>query len=115
MLSLKPFRLLALLLGSTLVLAACGGQPSAPAPTAVAPTATVASANSAPTAQPTALLAPTAPSRPPAPTAAPQPSATPAPVAPTGAPGLARGALTQRPIIVMIDNHPDAYPQTGLD
>jgi hypothetical protein len=34
---------------------------------------------------------------------------------PTGAPGLARGALTRRPIMVMIDNHPDAYPQTGLD
>jgi hypothetical protein len=34
---------------------------------------------------------------------------------PTGAPGLARGALTQRPVIAMIDNHPDAYPQTGLD
>jgi hypothetical protein len=28
---------------------------------------------------------------------------------------LARGALTQRPVAVMIDNHPDAYPQTGLD
>jgi hypothetical protein len=33
----------------------------------------------------------------------------------TGAPSLARGAITRRPMIVMIDNHPDAYPQTGLD
>src|SRR5205085_11601547 len=59
----------------------------------------------------------TATTSPPEPTAAPQPSATsvPSSVAPTGAPGLARGALTRRPIIVMIDNHPDAYPQTGLD
>src|SRR5205085_397561 len=59
----------------------------------------------------------TATTSPPEPTAAPQPSATsvPSSVAPTGAPGLARGALTQRPIIAMIDNHPDAYPQTGLD
>jgi hypothetical protein len=31
------------------------------------------------------------------------------------APSLARGTLTKRPYIVMIDNHPDAYPQTGLD
>jgi hypothetical protein len=114
MLSLKPFRLLALLLGGVIALAACGGQPSAPAPTAAAPTVAPA-ATSAPTAQPAATLAPTATNIPP--TAAPQPSATPAPssVVPTGAPGLARGALTQRPIIVMIDNHPDAYPQTGLD
>jgi hypothetical protein len=28
---------------------------------------------------------------------------------------LARGAVTHRPIVVMIDNHPNAYPQTGLD
>jgi hypothetical protein len=112
MLSPKPFRLLALLLGGTLALAACGGQPSAPAP-AVTP----AAATSAPTSQSAAASAPTATSSQPAPTAAPQPSATAAPssVVPTGAPGLARGALTQRPIIVMIDNHPDAYPQTGLD
>ena len=81
----------------------------------LAPTAAPAAATSAPT--PTAVApAPTATSSQPAPTAALQPSATPAPssVVPTGAPGLARGALTQRPIIVMIDNHPDAYPQTGL-
>ena len=79
MLSPKPFRLLALLLGGTLVLAACGGQPSAPAPTARA--YRCASATSAPTAQPAAAPAPTADSSPPAPTAAPQPSATSAPSA----------------------------------
>src|SRR6266540_103575 len=117
MLSPKLFRLLALLLGGTLALAACGGQPSALAPIAVAPTAAPAAATIAPTPQPVVIPAPTAPSSQPAPTAAPQPSATPTPssLAPTGAPGLARGALRQRPIIVMIDNHPDAYPQSGLD
>ncbi len=117
MLSPKPFRLLALLLGGTLALAACGGLPHAPASTAIAPTAASAAATSVPTPQPAAPPAPTATSSQPAPTVAPQPSATSAPssVAPTGAPGLARGALTQRPIVVMIDNHPDAYPQTGLD
>jgi hypothetical protein len=55
----------------------------------------------------------------PAATAAPVPTArpTPNPVADpiTGAPALARGAIAQRPFVVMIDNHPDAYPQTGLD
>jgi hypothetical protein len=117
MLSPKPFRLLALLLGGTLALAACGGQPSAPAAVAVAPTAAPAAATSIPTSQPSAAPAPTATTSQPAPTAAPQPSATPEPssIVPTGAPGLARGALTQRPIIAMLDNHPDAYPQTGLD
>jgi hypothetical protein len=45
------------------------------------------------------------------------PTATPNPVADpiTGAPALARGALRRRPLAVMIDNHPDAYPQAGLD
>jgi hypothetical protein len=117
MLSPKPFRLLALLLGGTLALAACGGQPSAPVSAAVAPTAAPAVATSTSTLPPAATLAPTAISSQPIPTAAPQPSATsvPSSVSPTGAPGLARGALTQRPLIAMIDNHPDAYPQTGLD
>lgn len=41
----------------------------------------------------------------------------PAPAAPpTQVPGaLARGSVTKRPYIVMIDNHPNAYPQTGMD
>jgi len=116
MLAPKPFRLLAPLLGGVIALAACGGQPSAPAPTATAPAA--APAESRPTEQPTSAPAPTlASTAQPAATAAPQPSATPVSTsqAPGGAVGLARGALTQRPIVVMIDNHPDAYPQTGLD
>lgn len=32
-----------------------------------------------------------------------------------GQPSFARGAIHQRPYAVMIDNHPNAYPQTGLD
>src|SRR5262249_49781095 len=119
MLTPKPFRLLTPLLAGAIALAACGGTPSAPASTP-APTA----APPAPTAvpQPTSAPAPTAAvsgdqaaptSAPPPPTAAPAPNPTSDPV--TGAPGLARGALQQRPIAVMIDNHPDAYPQTGLD
>jgi hypothetical protein len=31
------------------------------------------------------------------------------------APTLERGTLARRPFVVMIDNHPKAYPQTGLD
>jgi hypothetical protein len=116
MLSPKPFRLLALMLGGTLVLAACSGTPSAPVSAAVAPTAAPVAA----TNTPASAAAPTATSLPPTSAATPQPSATIAPsatpvVIPTGAPGLARGALTQRPVVAMIDNHPNAYPQTGLD
>ena len=124
MLAPKPFRLLVPLLGGVIALAACGGQPSAPVPTAIAPTAAPVEARqtvaptSAPAPAPAPTLAPTvAVSGQPEPTAAPQPSATPAlstesPAAPLA---LARGALAKRPIMVMIDNHPDAYPQTGLD
>ncbi|GAB4125760.1 MAG: DUF3048 domain-containing protein [Roseiflexaceae bacterium] len=36
----------------------------------------------------------------------------PAPQTPSA---LTRGALAKRPIAVMIDNHPNAYPQAGLD
>src|SRR5262249_5888519 len=41
--------------------------------------------------------------------------AAPAADPPPSMPSLARGTLTKRPYIVMIDNHPDAYPQTGID
>jgi hypothetical protein len=119
MLSPKLFRVLALLLAGTIVLAACGGQPSIPAPAGEAPTAAPAEARptvvptSVPPLRPTDAAAPTLAAA----TAAPQPSATPTPSseAAAGTSALARGALTQRPMIVMIDNHPDAYPQTGLD
>ncbi|MBA3468280.1 MAG: DUF3048 domain-containing protein [Herpetosiphonaceae bacterium] len=49
-------------------------------------------------------------------TAAPATTATPTIITTNGGrPALARGALTKRPLMAMIDNHPDAYPQTGLD
>ncbi len=108
--------LLALLLGGTITLAACGApatlpptasavEPS-PAPTLVPPRPTTAPP---PTAKP-ATPAP-APTTPPTPTVVPNPTKDPI----TGAPALARGAVMQRPYVVMIDNHPNAYPQTGLD
>ena len=67
-----------------------------------------------------ASIAPTASAAKPKPTAmpvAPTPAAppTPAPDPAILAPSFARGTLMQRPYAVMIDNHPDAYPQTGLD
>ncbi|MEN9937831.1 MAG: hypothetical protein RLZZ387_4410 [Chloroflexota bacterium] len=85
-------RLLTPLIGGALVLAACAAQP------AVVPTAAPAVA----------------------PTVAPTTAATevPAPVTSdpiTGAPALARGAVSEHPFVVMIDNHPNAFPQTGLD
>lgn len=113
MLNRMLLRPLLLALFGTMLLAACGGTPSAPAPTQVpaataAPTAAPAPTTVPPTAAPTAepTAAPTA-----EPTAEPNPSADPI----TGAIGLARGSITHRPAIVMIDNHPDAYPQSGLD
>jgi hypothetical protein len=107
---LRPLLVLAI----ALALAACSGQPVAPAPTAapaaaptVAPIPTdVPAATAAPTQAPTALPAAT-------PTAA--PTAIPVAHPITGAPALIRGAIARRPYAVMIDNHPDAYPQTGLD
>src|SRR5689334_11618801 len=108
----KPFRLLVPLLGGLIALAACGGQPGASVPTTAAPAApTQAQPTEQPSSAPAPTLAPTtASTSQPAPTAAPQPSATsvPSSQAPAGTPALARGALTKRPIIVMIDNHPDA-------
>lgn len=53
-----------------------------------------------------------------APTALPdQPEPTPDPnlSRATGERIFARGTIRQRPWMVMIDNHPDAYPQSGLD
>jgi hypothetical protein len=62
----------------------------------------------APTAAPTEAPAPTV-----APTAAPAANPTSDPI--TGAPALGRGAVTRRPYVVMVDNHPNAFPQIGLD
>lgn len=62
------------------------------------------------TALPTATTVPTT-------TSTPVPTATPfgASSAVTGENSFARGAITARPWMVMIDNHPDAYPQSGMD
>jgi hypothetical protein len=112
-------RPLTLLIAAALALAACAAQPAAvptelpaatatptepPPPPTTAPTETPLAPTAAPTVEPTA--APTV-----APTAVPNPTSDPI----TGAPALARGAVTNRPFIVMIDNHPNAVPQTGLD
>src|SRR5689334_3128349 len=104
-------RTLSALLG-LLLLAACGGAPEATptqAPTQ-APSATAAPPTAAATATqaPSATVAATA-------TAKPTASAT---IEPTLVPGtvgsLARGKLSDRPFVVMLDNHPDAYPQVGI-
>jgi DUF3048 family protein len=120
MLTARLSRLPVFLLFGAIVLAACAGQSDTP-PVAVAPSP---APPSAPTSPPPAAAPPTAA---PAPTTPPVPTAAPAPIVPptltpnptadptTRAPALARGAVTQRPIVVMIDNHPNAYPQTGLD
>lgn len=113
------------------VLAGCSGQApevNLPAPTVAAtaqpsPTATV---QPSVTPVPTSTQVPTATAVPPTETPLP-PTETPipptdTPIPPTSTPEpaasgrmLPRGALTARPWIVMIDNHPGAYPQSGLD
>ncbi len=88
------------------ILAACSttGAPTATVPAQPSPTATT---------PPSPTLAPTATIQP-SPTIV--PTATPISSDPrTGRPAMARGSITKRPLITMIDNFPAAYPQTGLD
>jgi len=119
MLTLKPVGVLCLLLVGAVLVAACGGQPATPAPAVVAAPLNTATpiAASAPTAAPAVVATPTLTSaksrRMEGPAATPDTNPTSDPI--TGKPGLARGAVKQRPFVVMIDNHPDAYPQSGLD
>ena len=106
------------------VLTACTDTPSAgqtvqnqPSSAAQVPTL-IATVAAQPTSQPITAPAPTA-----VPTLAPTvalPTSQPTRISePTSAPisglVLARGAVTARLNAVMIDNHPNAYPQTGLD
>jgi hypothetical protein len=102
------------------LLIGCAGQ-AAPAPTAApaivpiaAPTIAPALPTTAPTVESTApTVAPTIASI--APTVAPTIAPTTAPVDSIGGVALVRGSITRRPYVVMIDNHPNAYPQSGLD
>ncbi|WP_129629476.1 DUF3048 domain-containing protein [Candidatus Oscillochloris fontis] len=99
------------------IVAGCASSPATAQPT-------TAVASNPPSAVP--VLATTAPPAPPTPTPAP-PTATPEPLPPTPEPptptpevitgrlALVRGSLTERPFAVMLDNHPKAYPQSGMD
>ena len=93
---------------------ASGPKPTTPVAATSSPSP---SATAAATASPTGT---------PSPTATPAPSATPAPTAtPTPAPALVPAPLTGRPVspavakrhvvAVMIDDHPDARPQSGFN
>jgi hypothetical protein len=103
-----------------LLLSALAGCASSTAPSGPTPAATPAAvstgtplATPVPTLPPSATPAPTEalPTSTPAP-----PTATPATAAPiSGSLALVRGSLTSRPFAVMLDNHPDAYPQVGMD
>ncbi len=112
--------LLCILLMSACSSAVANEPAPSPLPTLVAvatqlPTATP-QPTSVPTLLPTATLEPTVTPESPAtlePPATPAPTATPAPItAPLAVP---RGSVTSRPFAVMYDNHPNAYPQTGMD
>lgn len=120
------------------VLAGCSGQApeaSLPTPTALATARPSATATVQPsvTPVPTSTLVPTETPVPPTATPVPPtetpvpPTETPAPptetpIPPTETPApltsrriIPRGELAARPWVVMIDNHPGAYPQSGLD
>lgn len=90
-----------------LLVVACSQQAEV-SPTAV-PSSPIASNPTSeavsPTPESTEIPEPTTP------TPVPNPTADPI----TGAPALARGEVLRRPYVVMLDNHPDAYPQSGMD
>jgi hypothetical protein len=120
MLNATSRSLLLIVLAATL--AACAGAPAeAPAaqPSATAIAAAQPSATLAPTAEPTSTPQ-VEPSAVPTqafiaePTEAP-PTAEPTPAIAEGTLVLARGRVPQRLQAVMIDNHPAAYPQIGLN
>ncbi len=119
MLMSKRLRIL-LAVGLLSALASCGGQSAAPtqapAPTqAAAPTQPpVPTQVPAPTQAPATAVAVDAPTSVPASTSV-APTAAPLEVPDTIPGALVRGTISERPFIVMIDNHPNAYPQSGLD
>ncbi len=120
---IRPYRAyILLMLASALIMSACGASNPVAAPSEPPTTAPTVAPTTAPTAPPPTAaptIAPTDTPLTPVPTAVPTVAPTAPPVVTsdpiTGAPALARGALQQRPIIVMIDNHPSSYPQSGLD
>lgn len=115
MLRIISLRLCTLLFGGIILisLSACTNSTAEPNPPVAQNPPTAISAGSTPTAElvPPEPTAETSAPTPPEPTSEPNPITDPI----TGAPALARGSVTQRPYAVMIDNHPDAYPQSGMD
>jgi Protein of unknown function (DUF3048) N-terminal domain/Protein of unknown function (DUF3048) C-terminal domain len=100
------------LLVSTLVGCANSAASSAPSTTIpVSPVVPISASVSTPIPTLLPTVPPTPTSASPSVTPVP-PSATPVPI--TGYLALPRGSVKDRPLAVMIDNHPDAYPQSGL-
>jgi hypothetical protein len=98
-----------------LVLAGCASASQADNQPPAESQATVvfSTETAAPTATPAPTDAPATPTSEPSPTATPAPTATPEFI--TGDLALARGQASRRLWAVMLDNHPRAYPQVGLD
>jgi hypothetical protein len=113
MLLFRRFALLSLLV---ITLAACGGPPAVPVSQLESPKPVSSHSPAVETQAPIASAAPTPES-----TATQEPTVTSAPTPTpdlslvTGENTFARGAITKRPWMVMIDNHPDAYPQSGMN
>lgn len=92
--------------------------PTAVPPTAVPPTPVPLPPTPKPVVPTAVPIPPTAVPVPPTkvpPVAAPPPAPNPAPGRTVSGPVLPRGGIGRRPWMVMIDNHPDAYPQSGMD
>lgn len=111
------FRRLTLLSLLAATLVACGGPPAVPVaqvepPLPTSTTRPIATSEPTATAEqtPTDLPAPTS-----EPTATLEPTPKPDVSLVTGENTFARGAIGKRPWMVMIDNHPDAYPQSGMN
>lgn len=111
-----PVRRLALIPLLATTLAACTSAPAVPVSEAQPTIVATSTATSTPI--PTSTIVPTSTTIPTA-TATRTPTIEPTPTAvvsaATGDQLYARGAITERPYMVMIDNHPDAYPQSGMN
>ncbi len=104
--------LLALILVASLAGCATASETVAPSPSGVGGASPSATAGPTSTPGPTATPEPTpSPTTPPTPTPSPTPVRVPAPL--TGIP-ISIDAAQRNPVALMVDDHPDARPQSGL-
>lgn len=106
---------LALLLASCTTASEANDQASTSGPSEAQATVVFSTATPVPTQTETMPPVPTEPDATPSPVATPTPEASATPVPISGDLALARGQASRRLWAVMLDNHPQAFPQVGLD